>query len=607
MKTTNNPACLPCLVCTSTVFRSMNGTLTRAQVSHAVDEYGHAWTTQNPDRIAQLFTESAIYVERPFDGTATMRGREAIREYWVTQVVGKQSNIRFRHCVEEMVLDTERNTAVVKWLAEFENIRHKMDITHKTVRFCQMAKLIFGPNGKQIEYLEEYAQGTSATRYNWPPLGISEDKTPDALLWDMVRNEPRAFASQGKCCECRLCSAKFESKSKLFVHLRSTKCGADSASGKTVNDAQYNPPSAGKYSRLVKLCVSCSYATKHVPIEEIELRLKERILEGIQQTFSYVEDVTITWAAPPRRAKHAAINVASFTIPEMMWLSVDGNCDVLMQKWNDGILETKRRRNNSTTSSSMHSSSSSSCCVRQDDVETSETSLNTTSLVKQAHIVDIVIRKCSKVDRSFAPLKMCEREKYEALIPLSMLSTEKDQVVDPLVLSSKLKSVVRQFSGDERSFHNFTTMKLGSGKKSTILQLGRVRSCGLLEGATNGLLLNEWMTITIPMKYHLPGIVSKIIGAIVSVMTGTMSLEQLKSAFDEDVIMDIPTYPSMFIYLISPNMTRYEQKVKIKATLSRSHDLAFGDIHLVRELGMKLVEWEKHDQLLLKESSSMHR
>jgi len=120
-------------------------------------------------------------------------------------------------------------------------------------------------------------------------------------------------------------------------------------------------------------------------------------------------------------------------------------------------------------------------------------------------------------------------------------------------------------------------------------------------------LLNEWMTITIPMKYHLPGIVSKIIGAIVSVMTGTMSLEQLKSAFDEDVIMDIPTYPSMFIYLISPNMTRYEQKVKIKATLSRSHDLAFGDIHLVRELGMKLVEWEKHDQVLLKESSSMHR
>jgi len=120
-------------------------------------------------------------------------------------------------------------------------------------------------------------------------------------------------------------------------------------------------------------------------------------------------------------------------------------------------------------------------------------------------------------------------------------------------------------------------------------------------------LLNEWMTITIPMKYHLPSIVSKIIGAIVSVMTGTMSLEQLKSAFDEDVIMDIPTYPSMFIYLISPNMTRYEQKVKIKATLSRSHDLAFGDIHLVRELGMKLVEWEKHDQVLLKESSSMHR
>jgi len=54
-------------------------------------------------------------------------------------------------------------------------------------------------------------------------------------------------------------------------------------------------------------------------------------------------------------------------------------------------------------------------------------------------------------------------------------------------------------------------------------------------------------------------------------------------------------------------MTRYEQKVKIKATmLSRSHDLAFGGIHMVRELGMKLVEWKKHDQLLLKESASKH-
>lgn len=41
--------------------------LTRDMVCHAVNEYGIAWTTQDPDRIAALFTASAVYVERPFD------------------------------------------------------------------------------------------------------------------------------------------------------------------------------------------------------------------------------------------------------------------------------------------------------------------------------------------------------------------------------------------------------------------------------------------------------------------------------------------------------------------------------------------------------------
>ena len=170
--------------------------LTRTLVANAVDAYGLAWTTQDPDKIANLFTASAIYVERPFDTGATMRGNDAIRQYWTTQIVGKQSNIQFRHVASEMVLDVEKNTAVVKWLAEFDNIRFKMDTEHKRVKFCQMAKLIFNADCTKIQYLEEYAQSTTSARYKWP---VSITTTTDAKLWAMVRNERECHFDRSGC------------------------------------------------------------------------------------------------------------------------------------------------------------------------------------------------------------------------------------------------------------------------------------------------------------------------------------------------------------------------------------------------------------------------
>ena len=51
---------------------------------------------------------------------------QAIREYWESQVVGKQSNIGFRHVVGDMVLDAGQRKAVVKWLAAFDNLRYRV-------------------------------------------------------------------------------------------------------------------------------------------------------------------------------------------------------------------------------------------------------------------------------------------------------------------------------------------------------------------------------------------------------------------------------------------------------------------------------------------------
>ena len=37
----------------------------------------------------------------------------------------RQSNIQFRHVVDDMILDPEKRKAMVKWLAEFDNVRYR--------------------------------------------------------------------------------------------------------------------------------------------------------------------------------------------------------------------------------------------------------------------------------------------------------------------------------------------------------------------------------------------------------------------------------------------------------------------------------------------------
>ena len=62
--------------------------VSRETVLAAVRKYGEAWTAQDPTQLENLFTQNAIYVERPFDGKATFRGREAIEKYWKYKMNG---------------------------------------------------------------------------------------------------------------------------------------------------------------------------------------------------------------------------------------------------------------------------------------------------------------------------------------------------------------------------------------------------------------------------------------------------------------------------------------------------------------------------------------
>ena len=256
--------------------------LARTTVIHAVNEYGKAWTTQDADRIAALFTEDAVYVERAFDRNGTFVGREQIREYWLRQICGKQTSIRFRHVERDLVIDATRPVAVVKWLAEFDNFREKRaDKAEKLVRFCQVARLEF--RGEQICYLEEYGQSVSGPGARWPPLDASEDE-----LAARIRKRFKESAVAATCDKCR---TPFASRSKLFAHLRATPCGEGVIARPAVE------PTAA-------LCFTVSY--------DAPPRLQE-VLHHVVGQHGH-----LNWAVPLRVAPAAICNRVAINVPKRM-------------------------------------------------------------------------------------------------------------------------------------------------------------------------------------------------------------------------------------------------------------------------------------------------
>ena len=572
--------------------------LTRDLVSRAVDEYGAAWVTQDPDRIAELFTTDAIYVERAFDASATMRGREAIREYWQRQICGKQSNIKFRHVRGEMVLDTERRVAVVMWLAEFDNFRHKRedDSAQKKVRFVQVAKLHFSDDALQISYLEEYAQGASGRKFNWPSTGIDEKSTPDSVLRDMLRCEPGAFATIGKAATCRVCGADFPSRAQLFKHLRqSGTCGRDANTGDNVNSASYDPPSVLRKPNLQKVSLSVSYWYPTRDISSFKVSGEEKRDEnaltlyeetsnvshsgaGLHQiltkrlTLAYMSafpefksssiggsQLTAAWAVPPHRSLHACINIASILFPKVLVESLD-DCSEIASRLDYELLRQAPESN-----------------------------------AEELSRLVVRVRACNKVNQSFVPAQSTECQRYFGLVsvahllsgPAFMSSAKEDTTAAETLLHSRLHEYTRFFSGKTFSFHNFTTMSpqaIRSGKKKVRLRLNRVRAAGLPDPWSG-----KWISLKLTAKYLIRGMLSKIFGTIVALVRGDLSLSRVKAALQipEDVEMvgsvdaspdsittleyvDMPTFPEHHILLVSPVMARFESKNKLKLCLSRS-------------------------------------
>ena len=280
-------------------------TLTREAVHAAVDEYGEAWKTHDAERIARLFSEDAVYVERPYERKATYRGRREIHAYWTKQVIGKQSDVRFFNARDDVVLDAERRRAVVKWFASFDNCSsvvrapsspprsgppsgagaaasvevsagkgrdedagkdgeketgkeeeayaRKEDavvVTTPTRVTTKVKKervrfvqvaMLHFDDEGKIAYLEEYWHSEDKQGCRLWP----DDDATQATRRATIRMEPGAFEGKGsKTAACERCGVAFPSRSKLFGHLRRSG-GCDAAAGRraAAPNAADNAPS----------------------------------------------------------------------------------------------------------------------------------------------------------------------------------------------------------------------------------------------------------------------------------------------------------------------------------------------------------------------------
>jgi uncharacterized protein (TIGR02246 family) len=87
--------------------------MTRAEFKKWLEAYRQAWETRDPEVVVQLFAEDAAYQDTPF--AEPMRGRPAIRAYWVSVVTRRQEQIKFGY----EILAVTKNTGMARWQASF--------------------------------------------------------------------------------------------------------------------------------------------------------------------------------------------------------------------------------------------------------------------------------------------------------------------------------------------------------------------------------------------------------------------------------------------------------------------------------------------------------
>lgn len=120
--------------------------MTREQALELITIYGKAWETRDPELIVSIFTEDATY-DDPREPENI--GRDAIKEYWITKVIGEQSDIKFE--IKNIWLDG--GVVIGEWHATFKDTKRNL--------FIDMTEVaIFTVKDGKFSSLREYYKNT---------------------------------------------------------------------------------------------------------------------------------------------------------------------------------------------------------------------------------------------------------------------------------------------------------------------------------------------------------------------------------------------------------------------------------------------------------------
>ncbi len=118
----------------------------KEEAKKLIDIYGKAWETRDPELITSVFTEDAIYND-PKEPLSI--GRDAIKHYWVTKVIGEQEEIKF--FLKNIWVDG--GNVIAEWHATFKDIKRNLFIELDEVA-------IFTVKGGKFNSIREYYKST---------------------------------------------------------------------------------------------------------------------------------------------------------------------------------------------------------------------------------------------------------------------------------------------------------------------------------------------------------------------------------------------------------------------------------------------------------------
>jgi hypothetical protein len=298
-----------------------------------------------------------------------------------------------------------------------------------------------------------------------------------------------------------------------------------------------NAEAAEQLRQDVLVCFSLTYSCKSAPEEHLL-----RALEALAVDLDVIDDFipSLIWAVPPELTSSAVINVAAAKLPQRFVENMA--VDVLRKRLNERIMTIVSSKSN-------------------DDAG-----------MLRIHTLGLV-------DRLFAPERR-EFEKYAAFVPWKLLQTSQEvehHPTPPSALEKEGPIAIAIANDDGRpakkwhtplestTAYEFVTLSLaqrikhGARLMSDHLTNVRIRTSTMSEP------WQRWCRISLSMQQQVPGSVEQLVGLLLAYARLTLTEDELVASLVAlpQAVVEEPAFPSEFVCLMEPFLSRYETKTGI--------------------------------------------